>query len=95
MTRFWYTLKKFHPLDTTKPTSVLNQTIDASLFYTKPKWLNDVKDFLRVGQIERTLSIQQKHRLIRIIKFFTLKNGALYRMGQENRLQRCLTTIEA
>jgi len=28
-----------------EPTSVLDQTIDASLFYTKPKWLKDVKFF--------------------------------------------------
>jgi len=27
----------------TEPTSVPDQTIDASLFYIKPKWLNDVK----------------------------------------------------
>jgi hypothetical protein len=32
-------------LDITKPTCVPNQTTDASLFYTKPKWLKDVKDF--------------------------------------------------
>ncbi len=31
----------------TKPTCVPNQTIDASLFYVEPKWLNDVKEFLR------------------------------------------------
>jgi hypothetical protein len=29
-------------------TSVLDQTIDASLFYTKLEWLNDVKDFPRI-----------------------------------------------
>jgi hypothetical protein len=34
-------------LNTTKPTRVPNQSIDASLFYTKLKWLNDVKDFMR------------------------------------------------
>jgi hypothetical protein len=38
-------------LDITKPTSVHDQTIDASLFYTKPKWSNDVKEFLKIGQI--------------------------------------------
>jgi hypothetical protein len=32
-------------LDNTKPTSVPNQTTNASLFYTWPKWLNDVKEF--------------------------------------------------
>jgi hypothetical protein len=34
-------------LNSTKPTSVLNQTIDASLFYTRPEWLNDVKEFFK------------------------------------------------
>jgi hypothetical protein len=51
-----------------KPTGVPNQTIDASLFCIDPKCLNDVKDFMRVGHIEGTLFIQQKHRLIRIVK---------------------------
>jgi hypothetical protein len=44
----------------TKPIGVPNQTIDASIFYKKPKWINDVKEFLRTRQIEGTLSIQQK-----------------------------------
>jgi hypothetical protein len=30
-----------------EPTSVFDQTIDASLFYIESKWLNDVKEFLR------------------------------------------------
>jgi len=29
-------------LNSTKPTSVPNQTKDANLFYTRPEWLNDV-----------------------------------------------------
>jgi len=33
--------------------------------------------------------------LVRRAKPFTLKNGELYKMGQDNRLQQCLTTIEA
>jgi hypothetical protein len=40
------------------------------------------------------LSIQQKQRLIRRSEPFTPKNGELYKMGQDNRLKRCLTTIE-
>ncbi len=64
-----------------------DQTIDASLFYTKPKWLNDVKEFLKIGQIKGTLSIQQKQKLVRRIKPFTFKNGELYKMGQDNKLQ--------
>ncbi len=41
----------------TKPTSVFDQTTYASMFYTKPKWLNDVKDFLQIRHIKGTLSI--------------------------------------
>jgi hypothetical protein len=32
-------------LDITKPIGVYDQTTNASLFYTKPEWLNDVKEF--------------------------------------------------
>jgi len=56
---------------------VPNQTIDVSLFYTKLEWLNDVKDFMRIGQIEGTLDVQQKQRLIRRIEPFTLKKLSL------------------
>ncbi len=31
-----------------EPRGVLDQTIDASLFYIEPEWLNDVKEFLRI-----------------------------------------------
>ncbi len=41
----------------TKPTSVPDQTIYASLFYTKPKWLNDLREFLRTCKIEGTLYV--------------------------------------
>jgi hypothetical protein len=34
-------------LDITEPIGVPNQTTNASLFYTKLKWLNDAKEFLR------------------------------------------------
>jgi hypothetical protein len=44
-------------LDITKLTCVPNQTIDASLFYTKLKWLKDVKEFLKIGHIEGTILI--------------------------------------
>jgi len=32
-------------LDIIEPTRVLDQTIDASLFYIEHEWLKDVKDF--------------------------------------------------
>jgi hypothetical protein len=44
--------------DNTKPIGVPNQTIDASLFYTGSEWLNDVKEFLKIGQIEGMLLVQ-------------------------------------
>jgi hypothetical protein len=44
-------------LDIIKPTSVPDQTTHANLFYVKFEWLKDVKEFLRIGQIEGTLSI--------------------------------------
>jgi hypothetical protein len=44
-------------LEITEPIGVLDQTIDASLFYTKPKWLNDVKEVFIIGQIEGTLYV--------------------------------------
>jgi hypothetical protein len=71
-------------LNSTKPTNVSNQTTNASLFYTKLEWLKDVKEFLKIGQIEGMLLVQQK--LVGKAKPFTLKNGGLYKMGQNNRL---------
>jgi len=44
-------------LDVVEPISVPNQTTCASLFYTKLKWLNDVKEFLRIRHIKGTLSV--------------------------------------
>jgi hypothetical protein len=57
-----YKLEKTHVVidalsrlpNSTKPTGVRDQTIDASLFYTRPKWLNDLKEIFKIGQIERT-----------------------------------------
>jgi hypothetical protein len=34
-------------LDIIEPTRVFDQTRNVSLFYIEPKWLNDVKEFLR------------------------------------------------
>jgi hypothetical protein len=74
--------------NTIEPTRMPYQTIDASLFYTKPQWMNDVKDFLR------TLFVQQKWIQIRKIEPSKLKNGELYIMGQENKPRRCLIIIK-
>jgi hypothetical protein len=57
--------------------------------------MNDVKEFLRTRWIKGILSVQHNYILVKITKPFTLKNGELDKMGQNNRLQQCLTTIEA
>ncbi len=54
----------------TKPTGVLDKTIDASMLYTKSKWLNHVQEFLKIGQIEGTLSTTRNH----VIKPLCLTN---------------------
>ncbi len=68
-------------LDIIEPTSVLDQAINAIFFNVESKWLKDVKEFLKIGQIESILLVQQKQRLVRRAKPFTLKNDELYRMG--------------
>jgi hypothetical protein len=73
-------------LDSTEPTSVPDQTKCASLFYTRFEWLNDVEEFLKIGQIKGTLSMQQKQILVRRVEPFILKNGELYKTGQGNKL---------
>ncbi len=57
--------------------------------------MKDVKLFLKTWQIEGTLLVQQKQRLVRRAEPFTLKNGEFNKIGQNNRLWWCLTTIEA
>ncbi len=44
-------------LDIIEPTNMPNQTTYLSLFYTKPKWLNDVKELLITSQIEGTFFV--------------------------------------
>jgi hypothetical protein len=63
-----------------------NQTIDANLFYTELEWLKDVKEILKTRQIDGMLLVQQKQILVRKVEPFTLKNGELYKTGQDNKL---------
>ncbi len=72
--------------DIREPTSAPNQTIDASMFSKEPELLNDIKEFLKTCQIKGMLFVHQKQKLVRRTKTFTLKNGELYRMGQDNSL---------
>jgi hypothetical protein len=52
-------------LDITEPTCVFDQTINVSLFYTKPEWLKNVKEFFRTWQIKGMLSVHQKQVLVK------------------------------
>jgi hypothetical protein len=45
--------------------------------------------------MEKSLSLGQKQRLSKKVEPFTMKNEILYRMGHDNTLRRCLSTIEA
>jgi len=44
-------------LNIVKPINVLDQTTYVDLFYIEPKWLKDVKEFLRTKQIEGMLLV--------------------------------------
>jgi hypothetical protein len=54
----------------TKTTSVPNQTTYASLFYIEPKWLNDVKEFLKINKLKahyqynKSRDWSRKHNLL-------------------------------
>jgi hypothetical protein len=43
----------------------------------------------------KTLNLAQKQKLPRKIEPFILKEGIMYKMGQDNRMCRCLTTSKA
>jgi hypothetical protein len=45
-------------LDSTKPTSVFDQNRYASLFYRGLEWLNNTKDFLKIGQLKGMVMVQ-------------------------------------
>ncbi len=42
-----------------------------------------------------TLNLAQKQKLARKARPFTLKEGTMYIVGQNNKMRRCLTTSEA
>jgi hypothetical protein len=45
--------------------------------------------------MEKKLFTKQKQRLAKRVEPFPIKNGVMYRMGQDNRLKQCLLTTEA
>jgi hypothetical protein len=42
-----------------------------------------------------TLNLAQKQKLAKKAKPFIFKKGIMYRVGQDNKMCRCLTTLEA
>ncbi len=42
-----------------------------------------------------TLNLAHKQKLAKKAKPFILKEGIMYKLGQDNRMHRCLTTLEA
>jgi hypothetical protein len=50
------------------------------------------KSYLEIGQMPEILNLVQKQKLAIKAKPFTLKEGIMYKMGQDNKMRKCLTT---
>jgi hypothetical protein len=66
--------------------------MDASPFSIKPIWMQEVKSYLETCQMLKNLNLVQKHKLAKKTKPFTTKEGKMYRVGQNNKFHKCLTT---
>jgi hypothetical protein len=51
-----------------------------------------MNNYLEIGQMPKTLNLAQKQKLVRKAKPFIIKKGIMYRVGQDNKMHRCLTT---
>jgi hypothetical protein len=69
--------------------------VDASLFSIKPIWMQEVKTYLEMGQMPKTQHLAQKQKLAKKVEPFILKEGIMHRVGQDNKMHRCLTTSKA
>jgi hypothetical protein len=54
-----------------------------------------VKIYLKKDQMPKTLNLAQKQKLARKAKPITVKEGIMYKVGQDNKMHRCLTTLKA
>jgi hypothetical protein len=43
----------------------------------------------------KTLNLTHKQKLAKDVEPFTLKEGIMYKVGQDNKMHKCLTTPEA
>jgi hypothetical protein len=46
--------------DNSKPLGVPNQIVDMSLFLVEPIWMQEVKTYLEMGQMPKTLNLVHK-----------------------------------
>ncbi len=71
--------------------------MDASLFSVKLLWMQEVKGYLKTGQMPKTLNLTQKQKLARKAKKLTLKEkeGKMYKMGQDNRMWNCFDHLKS
>jgi len=47
-------------LNSSKPLGVPNQTMDASLFFVKPIWMQEIKTYFETSQMLETLNLVQE-----------------------------------
>ncbi len=57
--------------------------------------MQEVKNYLKIGQMLKTMNLAQKQKLAKKVEPFTLKEGIMYRVGQNNKMHKCLTTSKA
>jgi hypothetical protein len=69
--------------------------MDTLLCFVELIWMQEVKTYLRTGKMPKTLNLIHKQKLARKAKPFIMKEGIMYRVGQDNKMWRCLTTSEA
>ncbi len=53
-----------------------------------------MKTYLEMSQMPKTLNVVQKQNFVRKVEPFSLKEGIMYNVGQDNKMHRCLTTSE-
>jgi len=66
-----------------------------SLLFVEPTWMQEMKTYLKTSQMLKTLNLVQKQKLAIKVKPFILKEGIMYKVGQDNIMRRCLTTSKA
>ena len=71
-------------------TGVLDQLPDARLFHIGATWMGPLIEYLKTGRPPRTLTKNERVRLALKALPFTMIEGKLYRLGQDNVLRKCL-----